>query len=104
MDKFKSYINPKYLFRDEIREFESGDKITAYSRGKEMFEQLVGIAHNRYRFNDAGKQYAIHIVDACSMYTYDSRIDNEEMYKFLEMAEEKNMKVAVVLNDYFLPG
>ena len=52
MDKFKSYINPKYLFRDEIREFESGDKITAYSRGKEMFEQLVGIAHNRYRFND----------------------------------------------------
>lgn len=41
------------------------------------------------RHNDDSKQYAIRIVDACSMYTYDSRIDNEEMYKFLEMAEEK---------------
>lgn len=56
------------------------------------------------RHNDDSKQYAIRIVDACSIYTYDSRIDNEEMYKFLEMAEEKNLKVAVVLNEDFLPG
>lgn len=56
------------------------------------------------RHNDDSKQYAIRIVDACSIYTYDSRIDNEEMYKFLEMAEEKNLKVAVVLKDDFLPG
>ena len=104
VDKFKSYINPKYLFKDKYREFECDDNVTAYPKGKEIFGQLVGIAHNWYRFNDAGKQYAFSIVHACSMYTYDSRIDNEEMYKFLEMAEQKDMKVAVVPNDDFLPG
>ena len=41
------------------------------------------------RHNDDSKQYAIRIVDACSIYTYDSRIDNEEMYKFWKWQRRK---------------
>lgn len=103
-DMYKSYIQSKYLMRNLTKERESEDRVTLYPRGKEIFDQMIEILGNRYRFCDDYFEYAQEIVCSCSMYTYDSRIDNEEMYKFLEMAEKKNMKVAVVPNDDFLPG
>lgn len=104
VDVYKSYIQSKYLMRNITMDTVREDKSTSYPRGKEIFDQMASIVGNRYRFCDDFCVYAQKIVGACCMYSYDSRIDREEMYKFLELAEMRNMKVDVVPNDDFLPG
>ena len=49
-------------------------------------------------------KYAQYIIGECEFRGYESCIEKETMYKYLEMAEKSNKRIVVRPDDDFLPG
>lgn len=68
------------------------DLPTQYPKGKEKFQHLQELVRNPFRAEDDLLKYARQIVQACTVYTYDSPIKKELMFEFLERAELEDKK------------
>jgi hypothetical protein len=77
---------------------------TKYKRGKEIFSQLEKQLEYREGVPEYQLKYAQYIIGECEFRGYDSCIEKETMYKYLEMAEKGNKRIVVRPDDDFLPG
>lgn len=108
-DMYHSLLPEKYkiysLFGSKENDLDDvTDLPTQYPKGKEKFQHLQELVRNPFRVEDDLLKYARQIVQACTVYTYDSPIKKELMFEFLERAELEDKKVEIEINEENLPG
>lgn len=108
-DMYHSLLPEKYKIHSLFGRKENDlddvtDLSTQYPKGKEKFQHLQELVRNPFRAEDDLLKYARQIVQACTVYTYDSPIKKELMFEFLERAELEDKKVEIEINEEYLPG
>lgn len=77
---------------------------TKYPKGKAIFETMQKWLRYKEGIQEYKLRYASSIVGACSEYSYDTPIEKEVIYKYLELADKDGMNIMIVPDDEFLEG